>query len=149
MRRDTRRGYRSNIEHDLEIMPLMNLFVAMIPMLLISAVFLNVTVIDMKAPADADAQNVTPKKNLALAITIKDDYFVVEGRGIDKQVIRRGDDDADIQLGGTLARIVERHPDNQDVMIISQPHTNYGDIVAVMDISREAGLPGVSLLGAN
>lgn len=149
MRRDTRRGYRSNIEHDLEIMPLMNLFVAMIPMLLISAVFLNVTVIDMKAPADADAKSMTPKVNLALAITIKDAYYVVEGKGIDKRVIKRANDDSDVALGNALAAIVERYPDNQDVMIISQPHTNYGDIVAVMDISREAGLPAVSLLGAD
>ena len=44
------RSFRAHVEDDLEIMPLMNLFVALIPMLLISAVFLNVTVIDMKAP---------------------------------------------------------------------------------------------------
>ena len=58
MRRSTRRGYRQVIESDLEIMPLMNLFVALIPMLLISAVFLNVTVIDMKLPTDTDAAEV-------------------------------------------------------------------------------------------
>jgi len=149
MRKSTRRRYRDLIENDLEIMPLMNLFVAMIPMLLISAVFLNVTVIDMKAPPDAtEANGENKKENLALAVTIKDSYFVVEGKRIDKRVIRRSDDDADFQLANTLVDIATRHPDNQDVMIISQPDTNYGDIIAVMDISRESGLPSVSLLGA-
>jgi biopolymer transport protein ExbD len=136
------------VESDLEIMPLMNLFVAMIPMLLISAVFLNVTVIDMKAPPDGLDPGST-KQSLALAITIKDQYFIVEGRGISKAVIARSNDDADMQLATALAAVVTAHPDNQDVMIISQPHTNYGDIVAVMDISRESGLPAVSLLGEN
>jgi biopolymer transport protein ExbD len=149
MRQNTRRGYREVIENDLEIMPLMNLFVAMIPMLLISAVFLNVTVIDMKAPPDAaDASAGKKKESLMLAVTIQDQYFVVEGRGIDKRVVRRADDDADQQLAGALSDIATRHPDNHDIMIISQPHTSYGDIVAVMDISRESGLPSVALLGA-
>ena len=150
MRTSTRRRYRKIIESDLEIMPLMNLFVAMIPMLLISAVFLNVTVIDMKAPPDAaDGSNGEKKQSLALAITIKDDYFVIEGRGVRKRVIDRANEDADAQLAGALTDVVAQHPDNQDVMVISQPHTNYGDIIAVMDISRETGLPSVSLLGAD
>ena len=130
-------------------MPLMNLFVAMIPMLLISAVFLNVTVIDMKAPPDATEVGSGKKENLALAVTIKDQYFVVEGHRISKQVIARSDEDAEVQLANALTEIVSRHPDNHNIMIISQPHIHYGDIIAVMDISRETGLPAVSLLGAD
>jgi len=151
MRTSTRRKYRDIIENDLEIMPLMNLFVAMIPMLLISAVFLNVTVIDMKAPpeaADRDASG-DKRESLALAVTIKDEHFVVEGRQIRKRVIVRSDEDADGRLADALADVVARHPDNQDVMIISQPHTQYGDIIAVMDICRESRLPSVSLVGAD
>ena len=81
--------------------------------------------------------------------TIKDSYFVVEGRGITKRVIRRSEEDAADQLAGALGRIVAEYPDNQDIMIISQPHTSYGDIIAVMDISRASGLPSVALLGAD
>jgi len=143
------RGYREIIQSDLEIMPLMNLFVAMIPMLLISAVFLNVTVIEMKAPSDSSDASVKKKESLGLAVTIKDEYFVIEGRKIAKRVIRRSDDDADDQLAGALGDIARSHPANQDVIIISQGHTEYGDIIAVMDISREAGLPSASLLGAD
>jgi biopolymer transport protein ExbD len=33
-------------------------------------------------------------------------------------------------------------------MIISEPQTRYEDIVLVMDISREAGMGAVSLLGS-
>jgi biopolymer transport protein ExbD len=147
MRTSTRRGYRNIIEGDLELMPLMNLFVAMIPMLLISAVFLNVTVIDMKAPSDQAAD--TPQsESLGLSVTIQEASFVIEGRGLQKTVIARADTDADQQLGGALAQVAASHPDNKDVVIVSQPDTNYGDIVAVMDISRENGLPGVALMGA-
>jgi len=150
MRRSTRRGYREIIEGDLEIMPLMNLFVALIPMLLISAVFLNVTVIDMKLPTDASAAeaNVDTKKALQLAVTIRDDYFVVEGRNIRKQVVARADEDANDQLARILEAVKQQHPDNEDIIIISQPTTRYEDIIHVMDISRDAGMGAVSLLGS-
>jgi len=148
MRKNTRRRYRELVENDLEIMPLMNLFVAMIPMLLISAVFLNVTVIDMKAPAEASESDGKKKEKLLLAVTIKESYFVIEGRKIEKRVIKRADEDADAQLGEALSGISSRFPGNRDIMVISEPSTSYGDIVAVMDISRESGMPSVSLLGA-
>ncbi|MBK7047145.1 MAG: hypothetical protein IPH48_11700 [bacterium] len=42
-----RRGFREAVADDVDLLPLMNLFVALIPMLLVSAVFLNITVIDL------------------------------------------------------------------------------------------------------
>jgi biopolymer transport protein ExbD len=148
MRGRRKRGYRGFVENDLEIMPLMNLFVAMIPMLLISAVFINVSVIDMEAPPDkASGENASKKPSLALAVTIRDDYYVIEGRQLSKRVIARSDPEAEDDLADALINIAAAYPDNQDIMIISQPRTNYGDIVKVMDISRESGMPGVSLLG--
>lgn len=126
----------------------MNVLVALLPMLLLSAVFVKVTVIDLDAPPAAEAPApAEDKPSLALAVTIKDDYFVVEGQKIAKRVIQRSAADADIQLAGALADVVVQHPENQEIMIISQPHTKYEDIIEVMDISREAGLPSVSLLG--
>lgn len=126
----------------------MNVLVALLPMLLLSAVFVKVTVIDLDAPPAAEAPApAAEKESLALAVTIKDDYFVVEGQKIAKRVIQRSAADAEIQLAGALADVVVQHPENQEIMIISQPHTKYEDIIEVMDISREAGLPSVSLLG--
>jgi biopolymer transport protein ExbD len=46
-----------------------------------------------------------------------------------------------------LSEIASQHPENQEIMIISQATTRYEDIITVMDISRDSGLPSVSLLG--
>jgi len=145
------RSFRELVENDLEIMPLMNLFVALIPMLLISAVFLNVTVIDMNAPPDGlvSDQDQKAKEPLHLAVTIREDFFVVEGNRLKKNVIDRSTEDPETGLAEALAAVVAAHPDNQDVMIISEAATRYDDIIAVMDISRAAGLPSASLLGAD
>ena len=150
-RRKMGHSFRELVENDLDIMPLMNLFVALIPMLLISAVFLNVTVIEMDAPPDGLAAESDQKsaEPLHLAVTIRDDFFVVEGNKLKKAVIDRRADDPETALSETLVAVVAAHPANQDVMIISEAKTRYDDIIAVMDITRAAGLPSASLLGAN
>jgi biopolymer transport protein ExbD len=148
MARRARRTSRHTVDGYLELMPLMNVLVALLPMLLLSAVFVKVSVIDLDAPPAAEAASPAQEKpSLALAVTIKDDYFVVEGQKLSKRVISRKAPDASVQLAGALADVVVQFPENQEIMIISQPHTRYEDIITVMDISREAGLPSVSLLG--
>lgn len=149
MRKRSRRGYRQIIESDLEIMPLMNLFVALIPMLLISAVFLKVSAIDMQLPSDdaqADATSVTADA-LNLSVKIGDDEYVVQGHRLARRVVTRENEDAEMKLSSILMGIKHNHPDNEELVIVSQPHTRYDDIVMVMDISRESGMGAISLLG--
>ena len=149
MRKKRRRDYRKLVDCEIDLLPMMNVFIVLIPMLLTSAVFLKVTVIDTNVPTGAAAENPSEEtEDLALAVTIKGDYYIVEGRGIEKQVIARAAQDADDQLALALAGVVTQHPDNQDVMIISQPKTHYREIIAVMDIARATGLPSASLIGA-
>ena len=143
------RSFRELVENDLDIMPLMNLFVALIPMLLISAVFLNVTVIEMNGPGENAAAATPDDAPLNLAVTISADHYVVTGRRLKQAVIDRSAGDPATALGGALAAVVATHPDNRDVMIVSSATTRYDDIIAVMDITRAAGLPSVSLLGAD
>jgi len=136
-------------EGELDLLPMMNVFIVLIPMLLTSAVFLKVTVIDTNVPSATGTAPADAGESLSLAITIKDDYFVVEGKGIASRVIARADADASAKLAAALADVELSHPDNQDVIIISQPKTRYQDIIAVMDVGRASGLPSASLLGAS
>jgi biopolymer transport protein ExbD len=149
MRKTGRKNRRKMSEAELDLLPMMNVFIVLIPMLLTSAVFLKVTVIDTNVPSATGSAPADPGVNLSLAVTIKDDYFVVEGKGIDTRVISRKDADAGTKLAAALADVELAHPDNQDVIIISEPKTRYQDIVAVMDVARSAGLPSASLLGAS
>lgn len=148
MRKTGRQNRRRMGEGEIDLLPMMNVFIVLIPMLLTSAVFLKVTVIDTNVP-NANAAAINAGESLALAITIKDDYYVVEGKGIESRVIARTDADASMKLAAALADVELSHPDNQDVIIISEPKTRYQDIIAVMDVARASGLPSASLLGAS
>lgn len=146
--RRNKRSFRAHVEDDLEIMPLMNLFVALIPMLLISAVFLNVTVIDMKTPGPGETA-AELGEDLALSVAIADDRYVIEGNGLTRKEVERGGDDTLGRLEMALAVVAAAYPLNETVTIVSRDRTRYTEIIDVMDTARAAGLPGVSLLGAD
>lgn len=143
-----RRGYRQLIEADLDIMPLMNLFVVLIPMLLLSAVFVEMSSIDMNLPGtDPEASSEAPE-GLDLAVRLQADRYVVSGRRLSAQIIERKEADADDRLAAVLQSIRERHPREQSLRIESPDAARYQDIVTVMDISRAAGLAAISLAGS-
>jgi biopolymer transport protein ExbD len=144
MIRRRRKHFHEHVEEDLEILPLMNLFVVLIPMLLISAVFIEMAVIRMDLPGDHDPP-AKPRESLALSVSIQPESWVVKGRRLEARTIDRDGEDAETRLAETLAAIAADHPDDHEVVIRSQPETHYDDIVAVMDVSRGAGLPNVSL----
>ena len=151
MARHRIRKMRELVEADLEIMPLMNLFVVLIPMLLLSAVFLELSVIHMAAPGD-DAAESPPAESLDLAVFITGEAYRVEGHGIEPTEIGRAyrkDEVAGADLSSLLQTIALDYPENHAVRIVSLPTTHYDEIIEVMDRSREAGLPVASLQGAD
>ncbi|MCB1161191.1 MAG: biopolymer transporter ExbD [Candidatus Krumholzibacteriia bacterium] len=140
------RGFRQLVAEELEILPLLNLFIALIPMLLISAVFLQVTVIDMHLPPADSAPAPPAAPGLDLSVSLEDGAWRVEGRGIAASTIAE-DADGPARLGALLAAISREHPDERDIVIVSTPHTRYARIVAAMDIARGSGWPDVALYG--
>ena len=144
-----RRGYRQLIEADLDIMPLMNLFVVLIPMLLLSAVFVEMSAIDMNLPGNDPQANEEPSESLELAVRLEADRYVVSGKRLSARIIERGGENPEDELGAVLRSIRERHPREQSVRIESPDAALYQDIVTVMDISRAAGLGAISLASAS
>jgi biopolymer transport protein ExbD len=142
-----RRSYRALIEAELETMPLMGLFVVLIPMLLLSAVFLQISVIDLNLPAEEAAAQERQREQFALTVEIAEEAFIVSARGMESRTIPRDGEGARERLLGELSGIRDRNPANEAVTILSRPLTRYEDIILVMDVSREAGLPHASLQG--
>ena len=140
-----RRSYRNVIQAELDTLPLMGLFVVLIPMLLLSAVFLEISVIDMYLPNDSSQEE--KQDEFTISVRIHDDQYVVAAKGFAERVVSRGDDEAIDNLHRELYAIASTRPENRAVTIISEPATRYEDIITVMDVSRDAGLPQASLLG--
>lgn len=144
MKRHRGRGLRQIVESELETLPLMGLFVVLIPMLLLSAVFLEISVIDMALPTDGDQAE---EPAFSITVHIGGDAYVVEAKGFTTRTIPIEDEASGRVLAEALAAAVSTRRDHHAVTIVSRSDTRYEDIIEVMDISREAGLSQVSLTG--
>jgi len=145
------------VNTDLKLMPLMNIIIALIPMLLLSAVFLEVKVIETGLPRDADAsaaaaEPATPP--LDLAVHVRGDVYVIEGHGVSPLLVPRRagatapDSAATLLLGQALRAITAAHPGTSEVRIVAEARTHYQEVIALMDVARAAGLVNAALEGA-
>jgi biopolymer transport protein ExbD len=154
-RRRKRKRMREVVSSELELMPMLNVFLAIIPLLLLSAAFTPVTVIPASLPADGSqgAPPATSQEPLDLVVRILPDQFVVQGNGIELRRVPRPqaahDDpaakDARTQLATMLQEIAAARPDQHDVRIVSESGTRYEDIIDAMDAARGAGFSDAAL----
>ncbi|MGH7725945.1 MAG: ExbD/TolR family protein [Candidatus Eiseniibacteriota bacterium] len=152
------RKLRELITGELDMMPLMNVFLVVIPCLLFSAVFIQVSVIEMNQGTGTGVAEAAIPESAELTIILGTESYLVRARGVEARTVARSEEiDADgngtgapaegtlTELGAVLAECVSAHPDNKEVQIVPEPTTHYDEIIAVMDVARAAGLSQASL----
>jgi biopolymer transport protein ExbD len=140
-----RKRQRQHVAAELELMPMMNVFISIIPLLLMSAAFVQVSVIQASLPSGEAVAAPASETPLDLTIFIRRDAYAVQGNGIGTLAYTRSDPTAASQLGNALREIVAAHPGTREVRIVSEPTTRYEEIIEVMDLARAAGLPEAAL----
>jgi len=144
------------VNTDLKLMPLMNIIIALIPMLLLSAVFLEVHVIETSLPRDAgvEAAEASAKQPpLDLAVHVRKAAYIVEGHGLEPRVLpRRGNAAPDSVTMEALTAILRAgaatRPGTSEVRIVAESRTHYQEVISLMDAARAAGLPDAALEGS-
>jgi len=137
-----------NEPEELNLLPLMSLFVALVPALLYSAVFVPVSALGLDFPGTGGAASASP---LALAIRVADASYAVEGVPDSTYApIERTSDPASArtELRAELDGIHARYPTSGGAILVVSPQVPYKDVVQVMDEVREAGFGNSTLLGA-
>jgi biopolymer transport protein ExbD len=157
MRRRRAQRKALKVNTDLKLMPLMNIIIALIPMLLLSAVFLEVKVIETSLPRDADASAAAAEPAvppLDLAVHVRGDVYVIEGQGVSPLLVPRragasAPDSTSAQLlSQALRAITASHPGTTEVRIVAEARTHYQEVISLMDVARGAGLVNAALEGA-
>lgn len=155
----SRGSMRRMVEADIDLAPLMNVFFAIVPMLLLSAVSLQITVIRLGLPSDATA---APIEEIHVpTVRVAPESFTVQCPGLPDVVIARGSDasDGDAEVGDATAQRELLSSalraskaiavDNLSVQIQPTSTTRYHEIVWVMDCARDAGLTETALLSTD
>lgn len=153
-----RPSYRKSIapeEVETNLTPVMNLMVVLIPLLLTSAQFIKIGVIDLNLPPAVGAKSgieEAPKeieKKLDLAITITDQGFIMssslailrgeQGEGPSIPKLDNGEYDFK-ELSQKLFEIkrkaIGKFSDTEKIVIQAEPEINYQILVSTMDAAR-------------
>ena len=147
MKSHHRKSFRDFVAADLDIMPLMNLFVVLIPMLLLSAVFVQVSALDLQLPPADEAAMAEDDDPFSVEVTIRTQSYHVSAGKRTQLDIDRSAENADGQLQDALRSIRESQQDAPPLTILSPANLQYQDLITVMDIGAAAGLGAVSLSG--
>lgn len=124
----------------LDITAFMNLMVVLIPFLLMSAAFTNISILDLKLPkAEAgDAVSDAPKE-FAINVVMTKEAIIISDQNGDtiKHIPKTKSGHNFVLLNQTLRVIKNKYPEKTDLAILSDKFVPYDDIVQAMDKSRE------------
>ncbi len=149
-------GRKSKSGGDIDLMPVMNLFLILVPFLLVTATFVELAVLDISLPELQNAaRTTTPKQQAQERKPAVLNLLAIRAGGIELKSptfsfgeIPRTAEGYDYDLlKSYLAQVKQKFPDAVDVVISPEDNIRYQVVIDVMDNCRIAGFPNVSISG--
>jgi len=143
----------SQVAHteDLDVTPVMNMFIILIPFLVSMAVFTRMSIIEFSLPPNVGASmnRSSEKPKPKLTIRIGEDYLgIVLGEELlDSLTVENGVLPFE-KLGRQIVLRKKELAYDGEVVIASKDHIAFKQVVAVMDLCRDAGLDKIGLSSA-
>lgn len=126
---------RINEPHQLDITPFLNLMVALVPFLLVTAVFSRVAILELNLP-NVDSESMSDDE-LTIEIIIRDDRLELsDGKKILSSYKKTTAGYDLTGLSAALLAVKEKHPQKTDATILLERQIQYDHLVNVMDIVR-------------
>ncbi|MBN1757715.1 MAG: biopolymer transporter ExbD [Chitinispirillaceae bacterium] len=136
---------------DIDVTPVMNMFIILIPFLVSMAVFTHLSIIEFSLPPNVNAgmnrEDVKPKPKLT--IRVGGDYIgiVLGEKLLDSLPVIGGNYPMD-SLGVRIRMQRDEYDYSDEVIIASLDGVAFKQVVAVMDLCRDAGLEKIGLSSA-
>lgn len=150
------RRVRTDPDVEINMVPIMNMFLVLIPFLLMSSSFLHLKAIDTSVPVRAmpdSSQDDTKKSDIMVTAVVKltyqgirisvtsDELTETQLAALDQNIDwSEGEDEAMMtQLGAMLKGIKDQYPKSNTLILSPSEDVIYEDIVTVMDAARKIG----------
>ncbi len=145
----TRRSRAVREQEELNITPIMNVFMILVPFLLLTAAFAHTAMVDLTLPVSSEQTETEedPALDLNLRVSITESGLRVEGNEAALARLPRlatGDYDL-VGLERQLGEVREAHPDEQAVIVAAVPSIRYQSVISVMDRCKSAGFSEISV----
>ena len=131
--------YKSADDAELEITSFMSLMIVLVPVLLLSMTFTQITVLDVKLPELTGGPAVSQTEQSQLEIRIADDGFKVfyPENVLVKEIPLAETEEGDaydyVQLSQVIQEVKRQLPEKRDVLVLSEPNIDYQNLVFTMD----------------
>lgn len=135
---------------DIDLTPVMNLFVVLIPFLLLSAAFFHVGVIPTSLPSQQEGRSDVSEQLDAVTIQVEvtPDALHVSASNpalpedaleeLGARIPREADGSfASDDLSALLVAIKQRYPASDTMIVLPEPGVIYRDVVRVLDVARD------------
>lgn len=134
---------------DLDVTPVMNLFMVLIPFLVSMAVFTHLAIVDFSLPPSNTSSDEIPEtKDLDISIVITSEGFRVVGTAKKLDMVPKVQSQYQFeQLRALLKAVKFEYPSQKSVVLVIEADVIYDDIIKFMDICRESQFPDVGLSG--
>ncbi|MCR4438587.1 MAG: biopolymer transporter ExbD [bacterium] len=137
-------------EADVNIIGVMNLFLILVPFLLLTAVFVKIAVLELSLPAAGRKSAVAAQDKPAILniLAVEEDGFQLNSPYMNHPKLPKVGGAFDYKgLTAQLKAVKAKYPESEDIVISPASTILYEVIVKVMDTCREAGFPNISLAG--
>ncbi len=146
---------RGDLDVEIDMVPVMNMFLVLIPFLLMSSGFLHLKAINTSVPVKSETENVlqnlNEKPDIKVTAILELGVDRVKIYGVSNELTEKQLDkfDARVKLGKTgkstdemiqlsqkIQVLLEAYPKSDTVIIVPAPDVVYDSIVMAMDASR-------------
>lgn len=113
----------------------MNLMVVLVPFLLITAVFSQITIAELDLPSSAATPPTTP--TFRVEVVVRDlGIEIMDGSTVIAAIPKENDAYDLAQLSEYLVEIKREYPEKNDASVLLEPEIPYDDLIQVMDTVR-------------
>ena len=139
-------------EADVDVTPIMNMFVILIPFLVSMAVFTQVAIIDFSVPSDVgqSTHQSTGKPKMKLTVLLTESFLgVVEGENMLDSLPMLDNGQYPFDSLKTVLSARRPHSDFPDEVVVSvRDRIAFRYVVTAMDVGRESGFTKIGISGA-
>jgi len=139
-------------EIDIDVKPMMNVLVILIPFLVSVSEYTRLAIIDMSLPPNITSvagQGDSGKPKLKLTVVMAPQYFsIVLGESLLDSIARKNDDYSFDTLAAHLTKRREKLDIKDEVIVAPRDGIHFKYVVHVMDICKKIGFEKINLASA-
>ncbi len=133
-------SFDTDLMHVLNLTPMMDILTVLVVFLLITAVFMSITIMELSIPTSAGGP-APARPNFNIEVIVRNRGLEIANGSSVQAAIPKKDDKYDIELlSKMLVNLKAQYPEKEDATVLMEPKIEYDYMIQVMDAVREANV---------